>query len=99
LGVAGGAGLGVAVICVLFVCFFAAGGGGGTAFRPAANADPFAGGREVGPAVSGGTFLEACADGGFRAGGCMPLASLLDRDVDESACVIGTRGVSRWLRR
>ena len=87
------------MICVLVVCVFAAGGGGGTAFRPPPITDPFAGGREAEPDVSGGPFMEACAGGGVSAGGCMPPASLLDRDVDESACVIGTRGVSRWLRR
>ena len=87
------------MICVLVVCVFAAGGGGGTDFRPTPSADPFAGGREADPAISGGPFSEACAGDWFRAGGCLPLGSLLDRDVDESACVIGTRGLSRWLRR
>ena len=88
--------LGAAVVCV---CAFAAGGGGGTDLRPAARVDPFTGGRTAPPVASGTPSLGDCTGGEFRAGGCMPLALLLDRDVDESACDIGSRGVSRWLRR
>jgi len=57
--------------------------------------DPRAGGNGIAP----GVFMASGGAPDFPTGGCTPLWSLLDRSRVESACVIGTRGVSGWLRR
>ena len=97
--VAAGVGACVATGCGRLLGAFAGGGGGGTVFRPAFSFDPLAGGSDKGGPVSGRPALECGAGGVVCAGGGVPLALLLDREIDESSWVIGARWVSRWLRR